>query len=80
MYSAINSVFYYSVLNKSKKVRLILGHNPKMHTSVLNHILQNSKRSPCKAKLLNYSPRASKFVTLTKKWDETDVEKRFFPL
>ena len=64
MYSAINSVFYYSVLNKSKKVRLILGHNPKMHTSVLNHVVQNS----------------AKFVTPTKKWDETDVEKRFFPL
>ena len=26
---------YYSVLNKSKKIRVILGHSPKMHTSVL---------------------------------------------
>ena len=65
MYSAINSAFL-----------VILGHSPKMHTSVLKHVLKHSKRSPCKAKLLNYSPRASKFVMPTKKLDETDVDKK----
>ena len=66
---------YYSILNKSKKVRSILGHSPKMHTSVLNHVLKHSKRSPRKAQLLNYSPRASKFVTPTKNGDETAFNK-----
>ena len=47
-----------------------------MHTSVLNHVLKHSKRSPHKAKLLNYSPRASKFITPAKKQDETDVDKK----
>ena len=66
---------YYFVLNRSKKVRVILEHSPKMHTSVLNHVLTHLKRSPHKAKLLNYSPRTSKFVMSTKKLDETDVDK-----
>ena len=47
-----------------------------MHTSVLNHVLKHSKRSPRKAKLLNYSPRASKFIMPAKKRDETDVDKK----
>ena len=54
---------YYSILNKSKEVRSILGESPKTHTSVLKHVLKHSNRSPRKARLLNYSPRASKFIT-----------------
>ena len=66
---------YYSVLNKSKKIRVILGHSPKMHMPVLNHVLKHSKRSPHKAKLLNYSPRASKFITPKRNCNETDVDR-----
>ena len=67
---------YYSILNKSKKVKSILRHSPKMHTSVLNHVLKHSKRSPHKAQLLNYLPRVSKFVTPLRKSDEADFDKK----
>ena len=54
---------YYSILNTSKEVRGILGESPKTYTSVLKHVLKHSNRSPRKARLLNYSSRASKFIT-----------------
>ena len=47
-----------------------------MHTSVLNHVLKHSKRSPHKAQLPSYSPRVSKFVTPSKKSDEADFDKK----
>ena len=53
---------YYSILNELKEVRGILGESPKTHTSVLKHVLKHSNRSPHKARLLNYSPQASKFI------------------
>ena len=54
---------YYSILKKSKEVRGILGESPKTHTSVLKHVLKHSNQSPRKARLLNYSPQALKFIT-----------------
>ena len=63
---------YYSILNKSKQVRSILGDSPKTHTSVLKHVLKHTKRSPRKSKLINYSPRASKFITPQKEHEDSE--------
>ena len=64
---------YYSILNKSKEVRHILGRSPKTHTSVLKHVLKHSTRSPRKARLSSCSPLTAKFITPQKE-DEQDTK------
>ena len=39
---------YYKVLSTSKKVQQLLGPSPKMHTTILKHILNKAIRSPRK--------------------------------
>ena len=46
---------YYKVLTKSKRIHQILGPSPKMHTSILKHVLKKTMKSPRKAEHLCHS-------------------------
>ena len=47
---------YYKVLTKSKKIHQILGPSPKMHASILKHVLKKTMKSPRKSEHLCDTP------------------------